>query len=122
LTGLVGPSSITHLDEDIGATDVQLSPSLRARLDSFLAEESARLASRLKDEITAIIKAAITDIEHGATSLIYAMEGLADLELVAEEDLVAKMGKVIKIMKGGEGGLSALESVRKDLLNHVRPT
>jgi hypothetical protein len=50
------------------------------------------------------------------------MEGLAELDLAMEEDLVSLMGKVIKIMKSAEGGLSALDAIRRDLLHHVSTT
>jgi hypothetical protein len=122
LTGLIGPSTVRHLDEDISAADMELDSSLKESLRSFLAEEGARLAACLEDEIISIIEKGITDVEQGASSLIYAMEGLAELDLVNEEELVSNIGTVMKIMKSGEGDLSALESIREDLLNHVRPT
>ena len=64
----------------------------------------------------------ITDVEKGASSLIYAMEALADLDLAADEDLVPKMRSVMKIMKGGGGDLAALDTIRRDLLAYVRTT
>ena len=47
------------------------------------------------------------------------MEGLAELDLVSEDDLVSHMGMVLKIMKSGKGDVSALAAIRRDLLRHV---
>lgn len=119
LTGLIGPSSLEHLEEDLRGADLQLDESARNRLDDFLNQEGARLAKDLNAEVLSILDRHVTDTERGASDLIYAMEGLADLDLVRQEDLVSSMGKVIKIMKSGEGGLSALDAIRRDLLSHV---
>ncbi len=119
LTGLTGPSTVEHLDEDIKAAGVGFDSALAGRIDAFLADEGARLAQSLTEEVTNILGAEITDLEHGASSLIYAMEALAELDLATDEDLVSKMGTVIKIMKSGEGNLASLDAIRKDLLNYV---
>jgi aryl-alcohol dehydrogenase-like predicted oxidoreductase len=119
LTGLIGPSTPEHLEEDLRGAELRLDRSVMERLDGFLAREAARLAGKLKAEILSILDEDIKDTEQGASSLVYAMEGLAELGLAREEDLVSNMGKVIKIMKSGEGGLSALDAIRRDLVRHV---
>jgi aryl-alcohol dehydrogenase-like predicted oxidoreductase len=122
LTGLVGPSTVEHLDEDVAAADLVLEPSVMQHLDAFLDEEAASLAASLAEEVLSILQTEITDLERGASSLVYAMEALTELDLAADEDLVSRVGSVIKIMKSGEGGLAALEAIRLDLLNYVKTT
>jgi aryl-alcohol dehydrogenase-like predicted oxidoreductase len=122
LTGLVGPSTPDHLEEDLRAAELKLDEAAMNHLDGCLGEEAGRLATRLRDEVVGILESDITDTESGASRLIYAMEGLAELDLAMEEDLVSLMGKVIKIMKSAEGGLSALDAIRRDLLHHVSTT
>jgi aryl-alcohol dehydrogenase-like predicted oxidoreductase len=119
LTGLVGPSTVEHLDEDLKAAELDLDSAVKKHLDSFLADEGTRLAVSLKEEVISILREEITDIEQGASSLIYAMEGLAELDLVSEDDLVSHMGMVLKIMKSGKGDVSVLAAIRRDLLRHV---
>jgi aryl-alcohol dehydrogenase-like predicted oxidoreductase len=119
LTGLVGPSTPDHLEEDLRAAELNLDKAAWEHLDDFLLREATSLATLLRKEITDILESDITDTESGASRLIYAMEGLSDLDLAREEDLVSAMGKVIKIMKSTEGGLSALDAIRRDLLRHV---
>jgi aryl-alcohol dehydrogenase-like predicted oxidoreductase len=122
LTGLVGPSTIDHIDEDVRGAHVELDASTRAHLDSFLEEETLRLAGDLAEEVRSILSKEITGAEEGASSLIYAMEALADLRLADDEDLVSKMGSVMKIKKSGQGDLAALDAIRKDLLDYVKAT
>ena len=122
VTGLAGPSTVGHLDEDIEAAELELDPSVKGHLESFLREETSRLSSDLTQEVTSILGAEITDVEQGALSLIYTMEALAELDLATDEDLVSKIGSVIKIMKSGKGDLVALDAIRRDLLNYVKTT
>jgi aryl-alcohol dehydrogenase-like predicted oxidoreductase len=122
LTGLIGPSTVGHLDEDITAGELELDPSVKGHLDSFLREEASRLSASLTEEVVTILGTAITDVERGASSLIYAMEALAELDLATDEDLVSRVGSVIKIMKSGEGGLAALDAIRNDLISYVKTT
>ena len=117
--GTFGPSTPGHLEEDIRAAELKMDKAAREHLDGFLTREAANLATLLRQEITDILESDITDTESGASRLIYAMEGLSDLDLAREEDLVSAMGKVIKIMKSSEGGLSALDAIRRDLLGYV---
>jgi aryl-alcohol dehydrogenase-like predicted oxidoreductase len=119
LTGLVGPSTPDHLEEDVRAAELKLDKASIEHLDGFLVLEADNLATLLRQEISDILETDLTDTETGASRLIYAMEGLSDLDLAREEDLVSAMGKVIKIMKSTEGGLSALDAIRRDLLHHV---
>jgi len=118
LTGLVGPTTTAHLDEDIIGAEVELDSPVMAHLDAFLDGEAGRLAAVLADEVRSILAAEITDIQQGGSSLIYVMEGLADLNIAGDEDLVSKVGSVMKIMKSGEGDLAALNAIRKDLLGY----
>ena len=122
LTGLVGPSTVEHLDEDIRAAEVALAPSLKVELDSFLGQETSRLTADLAEEVRSILRTEITEVQHGASSLVYAMEALSELDLAADEDLASRIGSVIKIMKGGGNDLAALEAVRRDVLGYVETT
>jgi hypothetical protein len=113
---------VGHLEEDLLAADLQLPRSVTTHLEGFLKAEAATVAADLAREVTSILAREITDIEQGASSLLYAMEALAELELATDEDLVSRVGSVIKIMKSGKGDLASLDRIRKDLLNYVKTT
>jgi aryl-alcohol dehydrogenase-like predicted oxidoreductase len=122
LAGLIGPSTIGHLDEDVKGAELELDSAVIEHLDSFLAEERTRLAAGLTKEVASILGGEIKDAREGAPALIYAMEALTELELAADEDLLSKIGSVLKIMKSGRSDLSTLEAIRKDLLDYVETT
>lgn len=117
LTGLVGPSTVAHLEEDIEASRLELPASLLAELAGMLAEEECRLDRALSGEVRSILEKKITE-RVDASALIYAIEGLADLDLAPEKELIVHIGSVMKMMKG-EGDIAVLESVRRDLLDYL---
>jgi len=118
VVGLIGPSSVENLEEDIKASEMNLDTLLLRELSAFLSEEDARLARALRTEIASILDKEIT--KSSATSeLIYAIEGLAELDLAPEQELVSHIGSVVKMMKGDTGDNSTLEAVRKDLLRYI---
>lgn len=118
LTGLIGPSTVEHLEEDLGGADLDIPPSLMGGFDAFLAEEEVRLDDALRVEVTSILSQEIREVD-ASSSLIYAIEGLADLDLVPEEELVPRIGTVIKLIRTGSGDVSSLEVIRKDLLGYL---
>jgi aryl-alcohol dehydrogenase-like predicted oxidoreductase len=117
LTGLVGPSTVVHLEEDIEASQLELPASLLVELDGMLAEEGRRLDRSLRREVQSILEKKTTE-RADASALIYAIEGLADLGLAPEKDLIVHIGSVVKTMRG-EGDIAVLERVRRDLLDYL---
>jgi aryl-alcohol dehydrogenase-like predicted oxidoreductase len=61
LTGLVGPSTPDHLEEDLRAAELKLDEAAMNHLDGCLGEEAGRLATRLRDEVVGILESDITD-------------------------------------------------------------
>jgi aryl-alcohol dehydrogenase-like predicted oxidoreductase len=119
VTALVGPSTVRHLEEDAGAIEVDIPEPLLSELDGYLVEEETGLADTLKAEIVSILTKEIAD-SAAARDLIYAIEGLAELDLAPEHELVGHIRTVLGIMMGGQDDMSSLEPVRKDLLRHVK--
>jgi aryl-alcohol dehydrogenase-like predicted oxidoreductase len=118
LTGLVGPSSVEHLTEDVKAADVDIPPSLQNQLDSFLAREEARLAGALKSEVTAIIRQRAPQAD-AISRMIYALEGLAELDLAPEAELIPHFRTLIKLRSGQSDDTITLEAIREDLLRFL---
>jgi aryl-alcohol dehydrogenase-like predicted oxidoreductase len=119
VTGLVGPSSLEHLEENLGASELDVSSQVMDRLDAFLAKERERLREAVRREMVSILENEIADLRTGAQALVYVIEGLDDLDLAPLEDLLPMIRSVIKILKTGEGDIASLEKVRKDLLGYV---
>lgn len=118
VTGLVGPSTPEHLEEDIAASDLVLSEVDVAELDRFIAAEDERLAGCLLDEIKGILASKVGHAG-AAGQLVYALEGLAELDLADEGELVGHMRSIFGAIKAGGEGVSSLEAVRKALAKYV---
>jgi aryl-alcohol dehydrogenase-like predicted oxidoreductase len=117
VTGLVGPSTVAHLEEDAAASDLEVPQDLLAGLDRFVASEETRLAGELREEVTTAVRKKITNTGE-APRLIYVIEGLADLELAPEAELVACFKQLLAVMHG-EGDASTLEGLRSRLVQYV---
>lgn len=118
LTGLVGPSSTLHLEEDLGASDMDLPASVMSELDALVSEEEVELAARLRQEVISILQTEIKDAT-AAPAVVYAIEALAELGLVSDADLMTHMRSVMKTMKDGACAGASLDAIRKDLLHYV---
>jgi aryl-alcohol dehydrogenase-like predicted oxidoreductase len=118
VTGLVGPSTVAHLEEDAGASDLEPPASLIRELDAFVASEEARLQGDLRKEVASILKEPMTDVSQ-APKLIYALESLSELELAPEEDLIGCFKQLLAVMHGGADA-GVLEALRGQLLRYVR--
>jgi aryl-alcohol dehydrogenase-like predicted oxidoreductase len=119
LTGLIGPSSVEHLEENLGAADLEIPGSLMTELGSILDNEDRRMAVVLREEIGGMLGGPLSG-PSAATDLIYVIEGVAELELAPEQDLIGHMKMVLKAVKTPEGDVEALEAVRRVLLGYVK--
>jgi hypothetical protein len=117
VTGLVGPSTIAHLEDDAGASDLEIAPDTELALNACVAAEEERLREALRAEIIAILNRPITALEQ-VPQLVYALEGSADLELAPEEDLIGHFKRVIPVMQGAAEP-SGLEEVRESLRRQI---
>jgi aryl-alcohol dehydrogenase-like predicted oxidoreductase len=118
VAGLIGPSTVGHLEEDLKATEISLGRTLLREFNQFLSAEDARLARGLRTEMASILDRRITD-SSSARELIYVIEGLAELGLAPEQDLIGHIRTAIAILRGGTGDISGLETIRKALLEYV---
>jgi aryl-alcohol dehydrogenase-like predicted oxidoreductase len=118
LTGLIGPSSVEHLEENLKAGDLEMPDSLKAVLGNVLDEEDERLTGLLREEVGSILAVPVSGCS-AAPQLIYAIEGLAELELAPEHELVDHIRSVIRVMKMGEQDPGSLEALRKELFAYV---
>lgn len=87
ICALTGPSTIAHLEEDLGGAGWSMaSPDLRA-LDRFLDAEDERLRGEQIAELRLILKA---DAQSGRefTDLVYVLETVVELGLAEEQQIM----------------------------------
>jgi aryl-alcohol dehydrogenase-like predicted oxidoreductase len=118
LTGLVGPSTVAHLGENLAAGDLEIPDLVLAAFDAFLGEEAEQLKRSLTLEVRSILENRIAD-RKDVPKLIYAIEGLADLGLAPEVDLLTHIRSVMKTMKSGDTDIALLDRVRQDLSHYL---
>ena len=110
--------AVEHLEEDLAAGDLEMPDSVAAELGMTLDEEDSRLGVRLRDELAAILGRPAAGAS-AAGDLVYAIEGLAELDLAPEQDLVGHIRTLLAVMKAGGDGAETLEAVRKELSGYV---
>jgi hypothetical protein len=118
VTGLVGPSTVAHLEEDVQASDLDVPDSILSELNEFVVSDEKRLGEELSREIGSLLGEAITDVSQ-APRLVYVLETLAELELAPEEDLIGHFKQLLAVMHG-QGDAASLEELRGRLLRYVK--
>lgn len=117
VTGLVGPSTVAHLEEDVAASDLAVPPEIERELEACVASEDPRLRGALRAEIASIVGRPITEAQQ-IPRLAYALEGLAELNLAPEQDLIAHFKRLIAVTQGA-ADVSSLEDLRADLTRYL---
>jgi diketogulonate reductase-like aldo/keto reductase len=90
---LTGPSSISHLEENLGGSGWSLAPEDLAELDRFFARED----ERVREEQVRSIRAILAHDLHAQAAfkdLVYALETLVGLEWTTEEEILPLFQKL----------------------------
>jgi aryl-alcohol dehydrogenase-like predicted oxidoreductase len=117
VTGLVGPSTVAHLEEDVKAVDLAMPDEVQREVNRLVTSEEERLRATLRAEIAAILGQPVTGPEQ-VPRLVYALEGLADLELAPEADLIGHFKTVISVMQGAADAF-CLDRMRGSLTKYL---
>jgi aryl-alcohol dehydrogenase-like predicted oxidoreductase len=85
ICALVGPSTVAHLEEDLGASGLRLAPDDLAEIKAFLQQEDAWLAQAQRASLRRILCAPLPgEPAQAFKDLVYAAETMVQLGLVAE--------------------------------------
>lgn len=117
VTGLVGPSTVTHLEEDAAASDLAVPPEIERELEACVASEEPRLRDALRAEIASIVSRPFTQGQQ-IPRLAYALEGLAELDLAPEAELIGHFQRLIAVTQGA-ADISSLDDLRADLTRYL---
>jgi aryl-alcohol dehydrogenase-like predicted oxidoreductase len=89
LCALTGPTSILHLEENLGACETHLTSEELAAFESFLAAEEATLRREQRKSIAQILATDLPpDPESAFADLVYALETSLGLELTEEAQIL----------------------------------
>ncbi|MCK4258010.1 MAG: aldo/keto reductase [Halanaerobiales bacterium] len=93
---LVGPSTIEHLDEDLGALEWRLKEVDLENLTDFVLKEDRIKGNNLETEIFEILKNDLPkDRNQAVADLIYVIDGLIELKKVEAKELFPFFGELL---------------------------
>jgi aryl-alcohol dehydrogenase-like predicted oxidoreductase len=106
---LTGPSTLHHLEENLGASGWLLESSDLEELDGFLADEDRRLQHEKKQSVSAILKSELVP-ENAFTDLVYVFESLVESDWRTEEDIMPLFTKLYALR--GREGMAVLKQMK----------
>jgi diketogulonate reductase-like aldo/keto reductase len=117
ICALVGPSTVDHLEENLGGSGWQLAVEDLAEIETFLRQEDAWLGPAQRASIQRILGGPLpAEPAQAFADLVYAMETAVQLGLVAEQDVVPVFLELYGLRTGlGAKDLPALEAIRMRL-------
>jgi aryl-alcohol dehydrogenase-like predicted oxidoreductase len=105
---LTGPSTIHHLEENLGAMGWSLASSDLEELDRFLAEEDHRLQHEQKQSIRAILGSKLVP-DNAFTDLVYVFETLVENNWTTEKAIMPLFSKLYALRR--QEGIAVLEKM-----------
>jgi aryl-alcohol dehydrogenase-like predicted oxidoreductase len=123
ISALTGPSSIVHLEEDVGTSGWALPSKDLEALEQFLAEEEKRLKQEQHSSLRRILTTALPqDPPRALADLLYVLETAVDLGYLNEEDVMPIFGDLLPIRDTlNRSSLAKLDAIRTQLAERMRP-
>lgn len=120
---LSGPSTIPHLEENLGASGWSFSPADLTELDAFLQEQQPALERQQEQSIRTILNQPLEqDAREAFTSLVYAIDTAVMLGLAPQKQMMPVFYDLLDIMKKlhEQGILEQLNQVQSRARDAVR--
>jgi hypothetical protein len=118
---LTGPSTIPHLEENLGGSGWTLEAEDLAALERFLAREDERLRQEQILTLRSILTRAL-EPESAFTDLVYVLETAAEMELAPEQEVLPVYVKLMPLRKENAADvLERLEAIRAELRERFLP-
>ncbi len=112
---LVGPSTVEHLDENLGAIGWQMDEKDLKNLTEFLVNEDRLKEKNLEEEISMILTEELPqDGQQAVADLIYVIDGLIELNKIEEKDILPFFGKILAC-KQEDGNRNLLLDIKKKI-------
>lgn len=116
ICALVGPSTVAHLEEDIGGSGWSLSPEDHVELEALFTKEDAWLKKEQSQSVRRILSHELPqEFSKGFTDLVYVLETAMLLELASEEEIVPVFYELFALQKKPD--TAHLEVIQKKLSN-----
>jgi hypothetical protein len=116
ICAICGPSSIKHIEENVGASILCGDNDSFEALERFVEEESSRLAEKLRAEIESVLRSPFLGADD-IPKLVYVAESMGELGLVPDQNLIPVFKRLLGFMKGEACEHGAVNQIREALAN-----
>lgn len=117
---LVGPSTVEHLRENLGATGWYLQKEDLKEINNYLAEEEREKQATRINDIRDILSGKLPEDKREIVGeLIYAIDGLIDADPSLEKDFFPLFQELFSWYKNGENNLERPEEIKRKLAAHI---
>jgi aryl-alcohol dehydrogenase-like predicted oxidoreductase len=123
ICALTGPSSITHLEENLGGSGWMIAKEHLEELEQFYTAEDERLQKELRQSIRGILVNPLSsDSTQAIQDLIYVIETAITCGWIEQEKIMPYFMEVWQEKKAGkQASLQKLESTRHEIANLIDP-
>ncbi len=116
-SALTGPSSITHLEENLESSGWKIPNSELEELEKFFEKEERRLANEEEELVKEILITPLNRFQDNIGNLVYAMENAVKREKISEEELMPYFKRLWKLKDKPD--IKELELIRKELEREI---
>jgi diketogulonate reductase-like aldo/keto reductase len=119
---LTGPSSIPHLEENLGGSGWTIAPDDLAELGRFLQEEDERLHREQVASVRSILDHEL-DRATAFVDLVYLLETVMELNLTTEEEILPLFQQLwpLRAKQGDPAALERLGAIHQELAGRFSP-
>lgn len=121
---LTGPSTVEHLEEDVGGSGWRFSEENLTEIETFLREEDVRLEQEERETIHRILTSPVNgDVGKAFSDLLYAVETSVMIGLVSDDEIFPLRVSLANAHQSIEAGaVPPLESIRRQLSEVIEVT
>lgn len=122
ICALTGPSTVTHLEENVGGSGWRLAPEDLEGLEAFLAKEDTWLEKEQRASVERVLRGPLPqDPSQALTDLIYVIETALTLELVTEKEVLPLFKELYGLWKGlDEASILRLADIQDRLRDMIK--
>jgi aryl-alcohol dehydrogenase-like predicted oxidoreductase len=119
---LTGPSSVQHLEENLGGAGWEIAQEDLAALDQFFLEEGQNRIQELGNTVRKILNQPLPeDPEQALIDLVYASEGAIKLKYIRQEDMLPIFLQLIELRGKLDGhSYKTLAEIQQDLASMIQ--
>jgi aryl-alcohol dehydrogenase-like predicted oxidoreductase len=116
ICALTGPSTLPHLEENLASSGWSLDEEDMAGFERFLEDEDSRLREQMIAGVREILQEELNP-ETGFTDLVYSLETLFELHIMAEEDVLPLFERLWPLRERRD---SAADEMMRELQTELR--